>query len=334
MDSAFLKGLYRSTLRLRLVEERVAGLYQEKIDGERRMRCPVHLSTGQEAAAVGVCAALGQDDRVFSGHRSHAHYLAKGADLKAMLAELYGKATGCAGGRGGSMHLVDLSVGFVGATPIVGSTIPIAVGAALASQMRKRRTVAVAFFGEAATEEGVFHESVNFAVLRDLPVVFACENNLYSVYSPVRNRQPEGREVYRQAASYGLESHQVDGNDAVEVYHVARAAVDKARTGRGPTFLELMTYRWRAHVGPFYDNDAGYRTEAEFACWKERDPVERLERRLVENGAMDPSEAMDMTDAINAEIDEAVAFAKSSPFPEGADSTEHLYSPRPQRERT
>jgi len=326
MDARFLKTLYRSTLRIRLIEERIADLYQEEMDGERRMRCPVHLSIGQEAAASGTCAALGPEDRVFSGHRSHGHYLARGGDLKAMLAELYGKATGCAGGRGGSMHLVDLSVGFMGATPIVGSTIPIAVGAAMSSQMQGKGTVAIAFFGEAATEEGVFHEATNFAALKNLPVILACENNLYSVYSPVANRQPEGRQVYQQAASYGIESRRVDGNDAVEAYEATRTAVERARGGHGPTFLELMTYRWRAHVGPFYDNDAGYRTEEEFSRWRKQDPVARLEHHLLENGAMDPREASDIADAIDSEIDEAVAFAKASPFPEETDPAEHVYS--------
>src|SRR5579859_6536135 len=182
------RRLYRGLLRLRLVEERIAELYPEQ-----EMRCPVHLSIGQEAVAVGVCDHLEPADQALSGHRSHGHYLAKGGDLRAMLAELYGRETGCARGKGGSMHLVDLEAGFLGATPIVASTIPIAVGVAFAARLRGQPLVTVAFFGEGATEEGVFHEAANFAALHRLAVVFVCENNLYSVYSPLEVRQPAGR---------------------------------------------------------------------------------------------------------------------------------------------
>jgi len=311
IDAATERRLYQLMLRIRLVEERIADLYPEQ-----EMRCPVHLSIGQEAAAAGVCAALGPEDKVFSGHRSHGHYIAIGGNLKAMFAELYGKATGCVLGKGGSMHLVDLKKGFLGATPIVGSTIPIAVGVAFAARMRREDRVVVSFFGEAAVEEGVFHEAANFAVLKSLPVVFSCENNLYSTQSPLSVRQPAGRQIFAQAASYGMESHQADGNDAIEVYRLARAAVEKARTGGGPTFLELMTYRWREHVGPNYDNDLGYRTEAEFLEWKARDPVESLLQHMIRCGRMSREDAEVMAKSINVEIDEAVAFAKSSPFPD------------------
>src|SRR5207249_1080843 len=199
---------YWNMLRIRLVEERIAEMYPQQ-----EMRCPVHLCIGQEAIAVGVCAALDNTDYVTGGHRSHGHYLAKGGDLKAMVAELYGKATGCCEGKGGSMHLVDLPVGFLGAVPIVGSTIPLAVGAAFGAMMRSEKRVAVPFFGEGATEEGVFHESINFAALKKLPVVFVCENNNYSVYSHISVRQPANREVYSVAEGHGVESLQGDGND-------------------------------------------------------------------------------------------------------------------------
>ena len=321
VEGATGKRLYEVMLRIRLAEERIAELYPEQ-----EMRCPVHLSIGQEAAAAGVCGALWAGDRAFSGHRSHGHYIALGGDLKAMFAELYGKATGCAGGRGGSMHLVDLGVGFVGATSIVGSTIPIAVGAAFAASMRDEDRATVSFFGDAAVEEGVFHEAANFAVLKGLPVVFVCENNLYSVYSPLSVRQPAGREIYAQAASYGMESHQADGNDVLEVHRLARAAVEKARAGDGPTFLELLTYRWREHCGPNYDNDLGYRTEEEFLEWKKRDPVELLRLRLVESGLMSGEEAEAMAKRIGAEIDDAVEFAKSSPFPDESTLLEGVYA--------
>jgi pyruvate dehydrogenase E1 component alpha subunit len=321
MDSELLKNLFYQMLRIRLIEERVAQLYPE-----RELRCPVHLSIGQEAVAVGVCAALIPDDIVLSNHRSHAHYLAKGCNLKAMMAEMYGKATGCCGGKGGSMHLVDLSAGLFAAVPIVGSTIPIAVGAALGSAMRGESKVTVAFFGDAATEGGAFHESLNFAALKNLPVVFICENNFYSVYSPLSVRQPEGRELLMLAQGHGIESHQGPGNDMMEVYRLASHAVKKAREGRGPSFLELRTYRWREHCGPNYDNHLGYRSECEFQEWKGRCPVATFREDLANLNLLDNQELESMVAQIKAETEEAVEFAKSSPLPERHLLYEHIYA--------
>ena len=313
--------LFYDMLRIRRVEERVADLY-----AEQEMRCPVHLSIGQEAVAVGVCTALATEDYVMSGHRSHGHYLAKGGDLKAMLAELYGKVTGCSQGKGGSMHLVDLSVGFLGATPIVASTIPIAVGAAFGSVLRDELRVTVSFFGEAATEEGVFVESLNFAVLQKLPVIFVCENNLYSVYSPLSVRQPAERDLALIARGHGVEAVRGDGNDAFEVYRLASGAVGRAKRGGGPVLLEFATYRWRDHVGPDYDSDLGYRTAAELEAWKERCPVEQAKAALLADGVLSEWQVQEMERRIAEEIDEAVAFAKESPFPSLELLTEHLYA--------
>jgi pyruvate dehydrogenase E1 component alpha subunit len=322
MEAETLRWLYYEMLRIRMVEEKIAELYPGQ-----EMRCPVHLCIGQEAVAVGVCASLSRDDYVMSGHRSHAHYLAKGGDLKAMMAELYGKVTGCSQGKGGSMHLVDLSVGFIGAVPIVGSTIPIAVGAAFGSVMRGDQRVTAIFFGEGATEEGVFHEAINFAALKRLPVVFVCENNLYSVYSHISVRQPEGREVFWLAKGHGVESYQGDGNDVVEVYTMAEQAVRKARQGAGPTFLEFKTYRWLEHCGPYYDNDLGYRTESEFQEWKRRCPIERLKEHLVRGGVLRDQDIDSMVSKLEAEIRDAVLFAKDSSFPEEQALLEHIYAP-------
>lgn len=309
-----LLSLYYNMLRIRMIEEKIAELYPEQ-----QMRCPVHLSIGQEAVAVGVCASLSHDDYVLSNHRSHGHYLAKGGNLKAMIAELYGKVTGCSHGKGGSMHLVDISAGFLGATPIVGSTIPIAVGIAFGSVMRCEPRVTTVFFGDAATEEGVFHESVNFATLKKLPVIFVCENNFYSVYSPLSVRQPESREIFELAKGHGLESYQCDGNDVVEICKLTERAVRKARQGGGPTFLEFKTYRWREHCGPCYDNDLGYRTESEFLQWKRRCPIEKLKERILVNGIFSDENIEGMVRVLEAEIEDAVRFAKDSPFP-----NEHL----------
>ena len=316
------RSLFEMMLRIRMVEEKIAELYPEQ-----EMRCPVHLCTGQEAIAAGVCANLSRNDYVLSGHRSHGHYLAKGGNLKAMMAELYGKVTGCSKGKGGSMHLVDLSVGFLGATPIVGSTIPIAVGTAFGSMMLNEQRVTVVFFGDAAVEEGVFHESINFAMLKKLPVVFVCENNLYSVYSPLSVRQPEGREIFWLAKGHGMESYQGDGNDVIQVYKLAEQAIGKARQGNGPTFLEFKTYRWREHCGPYYDNDLGYRTESEFQKWKQRCPIERLKERLLGDRVLCNQDIKRMVSNLEVEIEDAVAFAKESPFPEGQLLLEDIYAP-------
>lgn len=313
--------LLESMVRIRMVEEAIATHYSEQ-----QMRCPVHLSIGQEGAAVGVSAALRRDDQVMSGHRSHAHYLAKGGDLNAMIAEIYGKETGCCRGRGGSMHLVDLNAGFVGAVPIVGSTIPIAVGLAFADRQLKRDRVTVAFLGEAATEEGVFHESVNFAALHALPVVFVCENNLYSVYSPMRVRQPSHREVYEVAAGHGILAHQGDGNDPLATYSLMHDAVVHARAGEGPVFLELKTYRWREHCGPGFDNHIGYRTEAEYLEWRQRDPIENFETKLRREGTIDEARYAAFKNSTAMEISVAFDAAKRAPYPAGSGLMNHVYS--------
>lgn len=318
------KQFYYQMLRIRMVEEKIAELYPEQ-----EMRCPVHLCIGQEAVAVGVCANLSRADYILSSHRSHAHYLAKGGDLKAMLAEIYGKVTGCSRGKGGSMHLVDLSAGFLGATPIVGSTIPIAVGAAFGSVMRGEKRVAVAFFGDGATEEGVLHESLNFAALKKLPVLFVCENNLYSVQSPLSVRQPEGREIFNLAQGHGMESYQGDGNNVIEVYRLAGQAVRKAREGNGPTFLEFKTYRWREHCGPYFDEDLGYRSKNEVEEWQRRCPIEMLRANLLGEGVLSIKEIEDMVIELRTEIEAAVVFAKESPFPTGEQLTENVYFSNP-----
>ena len=320
-SAGICRSLLESMVRIRMVEEAIAAHYPEQ-----QMRCPVHLSIGQEAASAGVCAALQPDDLAMSGHRSHAHYLGKGGDLPAMIAEIYGKATGCCQGRGGSMHLVDLKAGFVGAVPIVGSTISIATGLAFADRQLKRDRVTVAFLGEAATEEGVFHESVNFASLHQLPIVFVCENNLYSVYSPMGVRQPAHREVWQLAAGHGIAAHQGDGNDPLAVYALARAAAAHARSGQGPVFLELKTYRWREHCGAGFDNHIGYRTEAEYLAWHERDPIENFERRLKASGEFDILRHEQFKALVETEIADAFADAQRAPFPAGASLMKHVYA--------
>jgi len=315
-----LLRMHYDMLRIRMVEEAIAERY-----AEQEMRCPVHLSIGQEATAVGACHALQHTDRVFSTHRCHAHYLAMDGDLKAMLAEIYGKAAGCIGGRGGSMHLSDPAKGLIASVPIVASSIPLAVGAALADQIDGKKSVSVAFFGDASVEEGVFHESANFASLRKLPVLFICENNLYSVYTPLKDRQPP-RHITEVARAHGMNFATADGNDVVAVFKVTQEAVERARQGGGPTFLLFDTYRWREHCGPGFDNHVGYRTEAEYATWRSRCPIESNRARLQGQELLSPADEETMVSACKLEIDAAFEFAKAAPLPEASQAADHVYA--------
>jgi len=315
-----LVTFFREMLRIRTVEEEIAARY-----AEQKMRCPVHLSIGQEAIAVGVSAALGPGDQAVSTHRCHAHYIAKGGDIVALLAELMGKSTGCCGGRGGSMHLFDLKAGLLLSLPIVAASIPVGVGAALAFSQEKKPNVAVIYFGDAALEEGVYHESANFAALKKLPAIFVCENNLYSVYTHLRDRQPQ-RPLTELGRAHGMPTVQVDGNDVHAVYRAAVAAVDTARAGNGPTFILADTYRWREHCGPNYDNDLGYRTAAEFAAWRERDPIARLRTRLVGARLLDSAAEQAMKMEFNREVADAFAAAEAAPSPDPRVAGTGLYA--------
>jgi TPP-dependent pyruvate/acetoin dehydrogenase alpha subunit len=312
--------MYRAMLRIRLVEERIARLYPEQ-----EIRCPTHLCIGQEAPPVGVSAHLARTDMVFSAHRSHGHYLAKGGDLAAMIAELYGKATGCALGKGGSQHLIDLEAGFMGSAPILASTISVGVGAAWGARMRQQDRVVVVYFGDAAVEEGVFHEAANFAALHRLPVLFVCENNLYSVHAALDIRQPANRTIVDLARGHGLFAAGVDGNDVEAIWRCAGEAMARARRGEGPSLLECATYRYLEHVGPQDDLALGYRSRDEHARWVERCPVTNYRSKLEAEANLGPDENDRMIAKITAEIDAAVAFAKASPFPAPEALAEHVY---------
>jgi pyruvate dehydrogenase E1 component alpha subunit len=313
--------LYREQLRIRTAEDVIVEHYHEQ-----EMRCPVHLCIGQEAVSAGACAAVEPTDYAISHHRSHGHYIAKGGDLKAMMAEIYGKADGCAGGKGGSMHLIDQSVGFLGAAPIVGSTIPIGVGAAFSSMLQGDGRVTLIFLGDGAMETGVAYESLNFAVLKSVPAIFICENNFYSVNSPMSVRQPETREIVDLARGHGIPAEQADGNDIETVYGLTAAAVARARAGEGPTFLEFTTYRWREHCGPNYDHTAGFREQAEYDHWLAQDPVAAYRKVLLADGVADAAVLDDIESGLRSEAAEAIAFAKNSPFPDPATAPLHVYA--------
>lgn len=310
-----LETLYREMLRIRMIEETIAAAYSDQ-----EMRCPVHLSIGQEGPAVGVCKALHPKDVVMSGHRCHAHYLAKGGALKPMIAELYGKSTGCTGGKGGSMHLVDVAAGFLAAAPIVASTIPIAVGTAFSAKRRGIDRITVVFFGEGATESGAFHESLNLAVLHKLPIIFVCENNLYSVYSPLSARQPDGREITDVARSLGVAAGSHEGNDVSACFSAANTAITHVRGGNGPFFLEFSTYRWREHCGPNFDDDLGYRPADEVNTWQSKCPILQAEELLSASGTdMEPLKSVAQAE-FSKEITDAFDFARKSSFPDASEA--------------
>lgn len=312
-------SLFQNLLYIRAVEEKICELYPEQ-----QIRCPVHLCIGQEAVAVGVCKNLTNGDIIFSNHRSHGHYLAKGGNLNKFFAEMYGKETGCSKGRGGSMHLIDTERNFIGSTPIVGGTIPLAVGAAFALKYNNSEKIAVVFFGDGATEEGVFHESLNFAKLKSLPILFICENNFYSVYTSLNDRQPK-RKISDITKAHGLISYNVDGNDVLAVYNISKKAIEELRGGKGPVFVEAATYRWREHCGPNYDNHIGYRTEEEFLDWKAKDPLKILKEELIKERMITEEEIIKLKNEIDSRIEEAIRFAKAGPFPEKEELNKYVY---------
>ncbi len=302
------KRFYRALYRIRRVEEEVAAVYPTD-----KIKSPVHLSIGQEAVSVGVCEALRKDDIVFGTYRSHALYLAKGGDVRKMVAELYGKMTGCAKGKGGSMHLIDAGARVMGASAVVGTTIPQAVGYAYALKLKRQDAVVVSFFGDGAVDEGVFHESLNFAALKSLPIVFICENNSYAIHTHQLRRQKLAN-ICERARAYGMPAEQIPDNDVVRIYERVSAAVEKMRSGKaGPVFFECLTYRLKEHVGPNDDFHLGYRSREEAERWIENDPIRRLAK------AIDAAQRQKIESEVEAEIRDAFAFAEESPFPESAE---------------
>jgi pyruvate dehydrogenase E1 component alpha subunit len=307
--------------RIRHVEEQIAVRYSEN-----KMRCPTHLSIGQEGVAAGVGAALRQSDFAVSGHRAHAHYLAKGGSLKAMLAEIYGKESGCSRGKGGSMHLIDESVGFMGSTAIVGGTVPVGVGLGYSIKLKNTDQVSCIFLGDAVVETGVFFESINFAILKNLPVLFVCENNLYSVYSPMSVRQPLGRSIASMVAGMGIEVATANGNNVAEVFELTAAALNNVRKNQRPQFLEFSTYRWLEHCGPNYDNDLGYRSIEEFEFWLDKEPISAFLDYAIEKNLINEPQVLALDKKIKLEVDEAFNYAEISKFPPQEQAFSDLYS--------
>lgn len=309
-SQSFLEKLYIDMVKIRRFEDKVADLVSLN-----EIVCPCHLYTGQEAIAVGVCSSLRDDDWVFSTHRSHGHYIAKSGDIRKLMAELYGKSTGCSHGRGGSMHLSLPEKGLPGSSAIVAGTIPLAVGAALSFSLQKTDRIAVAFFGDGATNEGVFYEALNFAALKNLPVLFVCENNLYSTHMPIASCGANTN-IYQIPRAFTVPSTRIDGNNVLKVYKTANKAINEIRAGKGPQFIECMTYRWRGHVGPNYDLDKGLRLQDEFDSWMKKCPIKRFEIQLKRRKILSKQRKMSIESMIDAEISECLNYAKNSPFPE------------------
>ena len=309
--------MFRKMVEIRFFEEKVFDLYAQNL-----VPGTIHLYAGEEAIAVGVCAALERDDYITSTHRGHGHCIAKGADLKRTMAEILGKETGYCKGKGGSMHIADFSIGMLGATAVVGAGIPIAVGAGLSIKLRKTRQVVACFFGEGASNQGTFHEGINMASVWRLPVIFVCENNLYAMGTR-QSRVMNIENIADRVVAYGIPGIAVDGNDVLAVYEAALKAVERARKGEGPTFIECKTYRHKGHsrVDP-----AKYRPKEEVEEWLAKDPIKRFKEKLLQTKTLTEAEIQRIENEVAAEIDEAVRFAMESPYPEPEEALEDVYA--------
>ena len=312
-----LVKMYRKMLEIRFFEEKVFGLY-----GQNLVPGTIHLYAGEEAVAVGVCSALSKDDYITSTHRGHGHCIAKGADLKRTMAEILGKKTGYCKGKGGSMHIADFSIGMLGATAVVGAGLPIAVGAGLSARLRRTGQAVACFFGEGASNQGTFHESINMASAWKLPVIFVCENNLYAMGTR-QSRIMNIENIADRAVSYGIPGVSVDGNDVLAVYEAACVAVERARRGEGPTLIECKTYRQKGHsrVDP-----AKYRPREEVEGWLQRDPIKRLRHKLIQTVISTEAELQEIEKEVSSEIEDAVKFAVESTFPAPEEALEDVYA--------
>lgn len=310
--------LIKTMLRIRSVEEGIAERYSSQ-----EMRCPTHLSSGQEGPSAILGAVLKKTDLMVSGHRAHAHYLAKGGNLPAMLAEIYGKESGCSRGKGGSMHLVDIDAGFVGSTAIVGGTVPVGVGLALSQKLDRSDAISCIGLGDAVVETGAFYESLNFAILHKLPVLFFCENNLFSVYTPIQSRQNTSSPIHKRIEGLGISVWSGNGNDVATSLTLAQEAVAYVRSGHGPAFVELSTFRWREHCGPNYDDNLGYRDEKDIEYWSQLDAIATFEKNV--GSMISSAEVQALQNAIDVEVANAFDFAQNAAFPPANEASCHVF---------
>lgn len=310
--------LLKMMLRIRLAEEKIVEVYPEQ-----KMRTPVHLSIGEEAVSAGVCSLLKKEDLIFCSHRCHAGFLAKGGGLLEFFSEIYGKETGSNKGRGGSAHLGSNDIGVYAGSILAGMS-PVAVGAAFSFMSQDNDNIAVSFLGDAATEEGVFAESLNFAIVKNIPVIFVCENNLFSTHTHIKYRQPD-IPIYKRVEGLGIKSVQVDGNNVLDVVEAAKAAVEYTRKRKGPYFIESLTYRWFQHVGPDQDFDNPYRTKEEVQGWMDKCPIKRLKQSLIEENILNEKEINRIEENIKEEVNQAHNEAVSAPWPENKDLLKNVY---------
>lgn len=318
MDKNKIKEMYSKMILIRKYEEAIA-----KNIEKNEIKTPCHLCIGQEAIAVGVCLNLKKEDYVFSNFRGHGHYLAKGGDGKKMMAEIYCKSTGCSGGRGGSMHLVAPEIGILGNSAIVSGQISLGAGTAMKSKLLNEKNVTIIFLGDAATEEGVFIETINFAVLKKLPVIFVCENNEFAAHMHLKDRQPMTK-MSLKTECY-LPSFTIDGNDVIKVYNTTKDAIKKARDGNGPTFIECITYRWKGHVGPKLDIEKRIRSEEEVNYWINKCPIKKIKNQIIEQKLIEQSEIEKIEKSIEIEIFDAIEFAKRSSKPNPKTLLNHVF---------
>lgn len=311
----------RGMLVIRQVEEVVADLVRRKL-----VKCPCHLGVGQEAISQGLVSQLTRSDKIFGTHRAHGQYLVKtNYDSYGLIAEIFGKVTGCSKGMGGSMHLINPDYGFMGSVPIVGATIPLALGAALAIKQQGKNDIAVCFFGDGASEEGVFHETLNLASSLEVPVLFVCENNLYASHLDIRQRQPS-EFISRFAHAHHIENYQVDGNDVLAVEALSSHVIKEMRQTKRPAFIEAFTYRWLGHVGPNADIDVGVRrSQSDLKAWKKRDPIDRLFKGMLQQGFIMPQQFDELQQSVKQEIEKIVQQAQEAPYPDVKALYEHVY---------
>ena len=308
LNKNILKKIFYKIFLIRSVEERIIKEYPKQ-----DIRCPVHLSIGQEAVPSILSLFINQKDLAVSSHRGHAHYIAKGGNIKKMIAEIYGKKTGCSKGKGGSMHLIDTDAGFYGTSAIVGNSIPVGLGLAYDFKIKKSKSISIVYLGDGALEEGVFYETMNLAATKKIQTLFICENNLYSVYSPLSVRQPNNRNIVKMVKEMGVQAVMCDGNNIKKVFNVLKNTLNIIRKNQKPIFLLFNTYRQLEHCGPNLDNNLGYRSEKEYLKWKSNDPLLNI-RKLIKQYNVNHNEILIIEEKIKKAIDEAFIFAKKTNF--------------------
>lgn len=320
-NNTIVLRILRKIIFLRKVEEHISINYHKQ-----KMRCPVHLSIGQEAVSTAFSEIVEDDDYAMSSHRSHLHYLAKGGDLRKMLCEIHGKQQGCSSGKGGSMHLIDLKKKFMGSTAIVGNSIPISAGLGLSLKLNKKKNISYIFFGDGAVEEGVFYETINLSAVKQIPMIFVCENNFFSVYTSLKDRQPKKREIYKMVEAIGVKSLFCDGNDVFKCLHAFKKAKAYVKKFKKPIFIEFKTYRHLEHCGPNNDDSLNYRSKSEIKHWLKKDPLILLKNKIIRKKIFSAEFIKKLEDQIDAIISKEMIYAEKAKFPDLKNAIKGIYA--------